>query len=163
MNNSNCLDGKEVGMDYEDISNVSDENASADNVLPEPEIVEEDALMKFNKQWFVKLEAKRAKEFEHEKAQRANAAEDLANWTAQRDIRLSAKKDSNRTEEHVLMEAIDSEAVNLKTWDRVTKLIEVADAVDNKCSDTGRMRKLFIQLKNEPLEVSRAAASASTN
>lgn len=60
----------------------------------------------------------------------------------------------------MLQEQLESEAENLKTWERVSKLIDAAEGVDTKGSDTGRMRKLFIQLKNEPLEVTRGAAEA---
>lgn len=49
----------------------------------------------------------------------------------------------------------------LKTWDRVSKLIDSsAEAVDSKGSDVSRMRKLFIQLKNEPLEHTRGLIEA---
>ncbi len=109
------------------------------------------------------MDVKRAAEFEHEKAGRAKAQSDLSNWTTQRDIRLNAKKESNRSEENVVVEALESESVNLKTWDRVSKLIDAGETVDTKGSDTGRMRKLFIQLKNEPLEVTRAASAIAVN
>ena len=46
----------------------------------------------FNKIWNAKLEEKRAVEAQAEKAARAKAAEDMQNWTTQRDIRLHAKK-----------------------------------------------------------------------
>ena len=114
---------------------------------------------KFNKVWSAKLESKRAAEFEHEKTVRTKAAEDLSSWTTQRDIRLTAKKDSNRSEEQVLLEALESEVEVLKTWERVTKLIDNTDPIDAKGSDVSRMRKLFIQLKSEPLEVTRLAAN----
>jgi uncharacterized protein YdcH (DUF465 family) len=44
-------------------------------------------------------------------------------------------------------------------WDRVTKLIEssVDQPDDSSKADVSRMRKLFIQLKNEPLEATRGA------
>jgi hypothetical protein len=71
---------------------------------------------------------------------------------------LKAKKESNRNEEKAKVEQLTSEADNLKTWERVSKLIDAGETVEGKGSDTSRMRKLFIQLKNEPLEVSRAAA-----
>lgn len=115
---------------------------------------------KFNREWNAKLDAKREAEFEKEKKVRAESEEAKANWNTQRDIRLKAKKDSNRSEEQVLQEQLESEAENLKTWERVSKLIDAAEGVDTKGSDTGRMRKLFIQLKNEPLEVTRGAAEA---
>ena len=46
----------------------------------------------FNKVWNAKLEAKRVVEADAEKAAKAKAKEDMSNWTAQRDIRLHAKK-----------------------------------------------------------------------
>ncbi len=91
---------------------------------------------------------------------RAESEEAKANWNTQREIRLKSKKETNRSEEQVLQEQLLSEVDNLKTWERVSKLIDAGEGVDAKGSDTGRMRKLFIQLKNEPLEVTRAAAGA---
>lgn len=171
-----------------------------------PEVVEEDALTIFNREWNIRLEAKRALEFEHEKAARAQAQADLENWNQQREIRLNAKAESNRAEQRIVVDGIASESENLKTWDRVSKLIDAGEiskgilfdrrqcvfwtlllvsfdkivyikyaprffrnlktispcffsgeAVDSNGADTGRMRKLFIQLKNEPLEQTRAA------
>jgi len=87
------------------------------------------------------------------------ALEDLSNWTTQRSIRLNAKKDANRSEEQVLLEQLESEIDVGNTWDRVSKLIDAgADfSAEAEKSDVSRMRKLFIQLKNEPLEVTRGA------
>eukprot|EP01038_Epipyxis_sp_PR26KG_P011887 gene11887-15905_t len=150
-------------MDFDDIPDADDEvNQVAVppiDMLPDPDPIEEDALTKFNKAWNAKLELKRAAEYEHEKTVRAKAAEDLLSWNTQRDIRLTAKKDSNRSEEQVSLEALESEVEVLKTWERVTKLIDNNDPVDAKGSDVSRMRKLFIQLKNEPLEITRLAAA----
>ncbi len=68
---------------------------------------------------------------------------------------MNAKKDKNRTEEQVLLETIESETEVLKIWERVSKLIDITENGDSKGSDTSRMRKLFIQLKSEPLESTR--------
>lgn len=185
-------------MDFEEIPNAMEEElppappapennvsydavySDSDNVLPDPDPVEEDALTwvdslifcsvisnwsdrKFLKEWGKKLDAKRESEFQHEKSTRQKAADDLANWKQQREIRLTAKKDSNRSEEQVLLEQLESEAEVLKVWERVTKLIDNNEVVPSelKGSDTTRMRKLFIQLKNEPLEVTRGSAVAA--
>lgn len=87
----------------------------------------------------------------------------MSNWKQQREIRLTAKKDSNRSEEQVLLETLESETEVLKVWERVMKLIDSNEVVASelKGSDTTRMRKLFIQLKNEPLEVTRGTAVAA--
>jgi hypothetical protein len=86
---------------------------------------------------------------------------------------LTAKKESNRSEEQVHLEALESEVEVMKNWDRVIKLIDTgstgstggtskdsnaskeAEAALARGSDVSRMRKLFIQLKNDPLEVTR--------
>jgi hypothetical protein len=115
-------------------------------------------VRKFTKEWNAKLEAKRSAEYEEEKGVISVAQEERDSWATQRDIRLKAKKESNRNEEKAKVEQLTSEADNLKTWERVSKLIDAGETVEGKGSDTSRMRKLFIQLKNEPLEVSRAAA-----
>lgn len=127
-------------------------------LMPEPD--EDNALSVFNKQWMATLEEKRAAEFENEKEARAQAADDHATWINQRDIRLNAKKESNRSEEQEKLESVESEAENLQTWDRVAKLIDsgVEASELTTASDTSRMHKLFIQLKNEPLDKTRRQA-----
>lgn len=118
------------------------------------------SLSTFLKEWGKKLDAKRAAESEHEKSTRNKANEEISNWRQQREIRLNAKKEKNRSEEQVLLETLESEVEVLKVWERVTKLIDSSESVPGelKGSDTSCMRKLFIQLKNEPLEVTRGTA-----
>lgn len=72
---------------------------------------------------------------------------------------MNAKKEVNRTEEQVLLEQQESDLDAGNVWDRVTKLIEasVDQPDDSNKADVSRMRKLFIQLKNEPLESTRGA------
>lgn len=74
-------------------------------------------------------------------------------------MKLNAKKETNRTEEQVLLEQQESDLDAGNVWDRVTKLIEtsVDQPDDPNKADVSRMRKLFIQLKNEPLEATRGA------
>mmetsp|Transcript_15697 Transcript_15697/g.16442 ORF Transcript_15697/g.16442 Transcript_15697/m.16442 type:complete len:155 (+) Transcript_15697:25-489(+) len=142
--------------DAEEEVNTSNEQ-TFESALPAPE--PEDALAVFNREWNEKLELKRQLEEKAEEESKASAAQDLSNWQSQREVRLNAKKEVNRTEEQVLLEQHESDLDAGNVWDRVTKLIEASvDAPDdpNK-SDVSRMRKLFIQLKNEPLEVTRGA------
>mmetsp|Transcript_31271 Transcript_31271/g.34160 ORF Transcript_31271/g.34160 Transcript_31271/m.34160 type:complete len:169 (+) Transcript_31271:81-587(+) len=167
------MDFEEIPSSIDDLPpppSVPENNLSYDsvyeldeNVLPDPDPVQEDALTKFLKEWGRKLDAKREAEYDHEKATRQKAADDLSNWKQQREIRLTAKKDSNRSEEQVLLETLESETEVLKVWERVMKLIDSNEVVASelKGSDTTRMRKLFIQLKNEPLEVTRGTAVAA--
>lgn len=114
----------------------------------------------FNREWNEKLEEKKRKEEAAEEAAKAAAAEELANYLAQRETRMNAKKEINRSEEQVLLEQLESDLDGGNVWDRCTKLIEAGnDVPDNsEKADVSRMRKLFIQLKNEPLETTRGAA-----
>mmetsp|Transcript_24835 Transcript_24835/g.22550 ORF Transcript_24835/g.22550 Transcript_24835/m.22550 type:complete len:154 (+) Transcript_24835:40-501(+) len=120
-------------------------------IIPDP-IEPEDALSIFQKKFAAKLEERRLNEAEIEKTTRAKAHDDLQNWTAQRDVRLNAKKESNRSEEQVLLESIQSEEEVGNAWERVTKLIDISAEADTKKSDVSRMKKLLIQLKNEPIK-----------
>ena len=61
------------------------------------------------------------------------------------------EQDSNRSEEQVLLENIESEVDANNNWERVTKLIDAGESADAAKADVTRMRKLFIQLKNEPI------------
>lgn len=100
---------------------------------------------------------KRREELAFDAAAKDKAAGDLAEWTAQRQVKLNANKDKNRSEEQVLLEKVEYELESGNTWGRVTQLIDHDADADSDKSDTSRMRKLFIQLKNEPLESSRGA------
>ena len=99
------------------------------------------------------METKRTIELEEENKIKIAAANDLNEWNSQRDMRLASKKDSNRTAEQVFLETLESDIDGVNTWDRVTKLVEASQDVvaNDEKADTSRMRKLFIQLKNEPI------------
>lgn len=53
----------------------------------------------FNREWQVRIEAKRAAEYEFEKAARAKAQAELAAWKQQKEISLAARKETNRSEQ----------------------------------------------------------------
>jgi hypothetical protein len=88
-----------------------------------------------------------------EKTQKSKASEELSTWQLQRSTRLNAKKEKNRSEEQVLLESLESEVEGANPWDRVTKLVDLSmDTTEGKKSDISRMKKLLIQLKNEPIK-----------
>jgi hypothetical protein len=124
-----------------------------------PDLFNVFSLRAFNREWNQKLETKRQQEEKAEEESKASAAQDIENWKNQRDVRLNAKKEVNRSEEQVLLEQQESDLDAGNVWDRVTKLIEssVDQPDDPNKADVSRMRKLFIQLKNEPLEATRGA------
>jgi uncharacterized membrane protein YheB (UPF0754 family) len=112
----------------------------------------------FNRAWNIKLDAKRATEAQNDADVKSKAAEDLANWTTQRKIRLEAKKEKNRVEEQILLETLESEADGGNSWERATKLIDISSgdaASNNGKADVSRMKKLFIQLKSDSLDKTR--------
>jgi hypothetical protein len=106
----------------------------------------------FNNAWSIKLNALREKEQEMERTVRAAAAEDMAKWTQQREIRLKAKKEANRTEEQVFLESLRADPTG-NVWEQVVKLIPGdSDADVKKSTNTGKMKSLFIQLKSDPVK-----------
>ena len=143
----------------EDLPPAEDENVVQEapavpaDSLPEPE-PESNALTKYNKEWEAKLQEKIGAEQEEEKKARTAAKTDLEDWKKQREIQLTKKKEMNRSTESVFVEQIESALTSKNTWERVTKLVDItqADAKDGLKSDVGRMRSLFVQLKNEPIE-----------
>ncbi len=102
-------------------------------------------------QWNEKLNEKRDHEIQAEKDARATAASEYSQWKQQRDIRLNAKRDSNRNQEAGVIESLNVDVDAGNTWERVSKLIDAGSEPvnDSKKADVSRMRKLFIQLKNE--------------
>lgn len=86
---------------------------------------------------------------EERKAQN-KAKEEMDNWKKQREIKINAKMESNREEEKIVVEGVAAGIESGQTWDRVMKLIDAsAEPQDSGKSDVGRMKKLFIQLKND--------------
>lgn len=107
----------------------------------------------FNVKFNALIEERRAHEAEVERNVKSKASEDLSQWTTQRQVRLNAKKEKNRSEEQVLLESFESEVEGAKPWERVTKLIDLnLDVTETNKSDISRLKKLLIQLKNEPIK-----------
>ena len=89
-------------------------------------------------------------EEKHETKAAATATEELAEWQQQRDIKMNAKKENNRTEEAVVLETVNCGIESGAPWERVMKLIDSsAETIEGGKSDVSRMKNLFIQLKNE--------------
>ncbi len=105
----------------------------------------------FNKTWQASLDAKATEEVALSQKLKQTASEELKKWTDTRDMRLNKKKEINRTSEAVVKETLAAAATDKANWGRVLKLVNVTDSAPAGQSDTERMQKLFIQLKNEPL------------
>ena len=105
----------------------------------------------FNAEWEQKLSAKANEEVAIKAKMASEAAAEMDNWKKQRDIRMNTKKDTNRTEEKRQVEQTEAAAnPENNPWERVISLIDPhVDGSASKDTDTARMHKLFIQLKNK--------------
>ena len=84
----------------------------------------------------------------------AEAKAEMENWNKQQEIRVTTKKETNRTEEKRQVEQTEAAAnPENNPWERVISLVDPhVDGSASKDTDTARMHKLFIQLKNEPMK-----------
>jgi hypothetical protein len=115
------------------------------------EIVEDSQLTSFNKKWQADIDAKATEEVKLASKLKSDAEEALSNWRKERDLRLKAKAESNRSEESVITEGLVVDKDQKAGWDRVLKLVDVTATDAQGKSDTSKMHTLFIQLKNEPI------------
>jgi hypothetical protein len=53
------------------------------------------------------------------------------------------------------LETLESDVDANNNWERVSKLIDAVESADAAKADVARMRKLFIQLKAEPIEATK--------
>lgn len=82
--------------------------------------------------------------------QQEEAAKELEQWNAQRDITLKARRESNRAAEQLTKDKIDAEAhPDKNAFERVLSMVEPKEAAGG--TEVTRMHSLFIQLKNDPL------------
>jgi hypothetical protein len=102
----------------------------------------------------VTLSKKADEEMEMKSKMLAEAKVELENWNKQQEIRVTTKKETNRTEEKRQVEQTEAAADPSKNpWERVISLVDPnVDGSASKDTDTSRMHKLFIQLKNEPIK-----------
>jgi hypothetical protein len=108
------------------------------------------ALTDFNAKWEKELATKEQEEKAEIAKQEKEANKELEQWNAQRDIKLKAKKESNRSAEGLTKEKIEAEAHPEKNpWERVLSMVDAKDQVGG--TEVTRMHSLFIQLKNDPL------------
>ena len=92
---------------------------------------------------------------------RAKATEDLEQFNSEKEKMREANQQKNRNEEQVLLEQLEADLDSDNPWERVVNLVDIEAKNDDDKSDVSRMRQIFIQLKTEPLEESRAKASSA--
>lgn len=110
-------------------------------------------ISEFNQKFNSLLEERRLREEKVAEETKVQAAADMQQWNAQHETKLSAKREKNRSEEETFKSSQETDTEGSLVWDRVTKLVDLnTDSVESKTADKGRMKKLLIQLKNEPLK-----------
>ncbi|DAZ97647.1 TPA: hypothetical protein N0F65_003965 [Lagenidium giganteum] len=151
-----------------------------------PVVEEENELTKFLRD----LQEKTAqKAIEQEKVaveSKAKAESDMQQFLAERARKKETKHTANRTQEQATMEKLAADLEGENPWERVVSLVDLdtnsrkkrLEALKEKSKgkaqeepsknakkeeeeDVSRMRQLFVQLKGEPLEKTRAASIAS--
>jgi hypothetical protein len=131
--------------------------------MPEPVdngIPEVNKLTEWEAEWEQELMAKNAEQEQTASANREQAAKDLEQFNAEKDTAREANQSKNRNEEQVLLEQLEADLDSDNPWERVVNLVDIEARDNDDKSDVSRMRQLFIQLKTEPLEESRAKSAA---
>ncbi|KAF0718452.1 Aste57867_1688 [Aphanomyces stellatus] len=124
---------------------------------------------------------------EHEKVgdeNRVKAQAALEQFKTERQRLRDAKLQANRTQEQATVEKLNADLTNDNPWERVVSLVELeslksknakrlaaeakargekiaADKADLEEIDLTRMKQLFVQLKSEPLDLTRAQANGN--
>ena len=119
------------------------------STLPTPSLFSR----QFNAEWSKSLNAKADEETAMKTKMMQEAKAELDNWKKQQEIRVTTKKDTNRAEEKRQVEQTEAAAdPSRNPWERVITLVDPhVDGSASKDTDTSRMHKLFIQLKNDPV------------
>jgi len=81
---------------------------------------------------------------------RAQARKELSEWYSRHDDQLNQTKTSNRQAEAALVEERD-EDIPGHEWERVARLCDFNPKNSKNTKDVGRMRSIFLQLKQTPL------------
>eukprot|EP00968_Pinguiococcus_pyrenoidosus_P011620 scaffold952_cov249-Pinguiococcus_pyrenoidosus.AAC.10 len=120
---------------------------------------ERTALDDFMEKWEQELAEKRAVEESKRQEAVAAAAKALDEHKKQADIARQKRYETNRNSEQVKLEQLESEGTG-NPWDRVVGLIDVTSQ-DSSVANTSRMKSVIIQVKNKPLEGTRALEAAA--
>jgi hypothetical protein len=72
----------------------------------------------------------------------------------EREVLQSRRMEKNRMEEQVLLEQLEEASDNDNVWERVIALVDMQQ--EHESIDTSRMRKIFIDMKNDFAAVSKA-------
>ncbi|KAJ0398848.1 hypothetical protein ATCC90586_001375 [Pythium insidiosum] len=157
--------------------------AAPEPVVSMPAVEEENELTKFMRQYEAEI-AQKAQEQEKVGVEcKEKAKKDMDQFQTERSRKKESKQQANRVQEQATLEKLAADLESENPWERVVSLVDLEmnrkqklAALNNKKDsknkepeptknskkedeeDLSRMRQLFVQLKAEPLEKTRAAA-----
>jgi len=117
--------------------------------VPEPVVAEASAMKKFNEEWQVTLNARKAEEDAAKAAMEEAARIAIEEFQTKNSMKRDAKMAKNREDEQAKLEDIEADLENDNSWQRVSKMVDLTQDGAEDGEDTKRMRDIFILLKNE--------------
>ncbi|KAF1327801.1 Clathrin light chain, partial [Globisporangium splendens] len=150
-----------------------------------PVIEEENELTKFMREYEQKIAEKAVEQEKVAVESKEKAKQDMEKFAAERSRIKESKQQANRVHEQATLEKLAADLESENPWERVVSLVELeanrkqklaalnakkdaknketeapkAAKKDEEEEDVSRMRQLFVQLKAEPLDKTRAIAS----
>merc|ERR1712086_1019251 len=110
-------------------------------------------MAKFNNEWQVTLRERKDEENAAKATAITASQADMETLIAQHEATLEARMAKNRTEEQAKLEMLEADLEQNNSWVRVVKLVELQQDSVEGVEDVGRMRDVFISLKNDPEKV----------
>lgn len=152
-----------------------------------PVVEEDNELTKFMREYEEKIAIKAQEQEKVAVECKAKADEDMKQFVSERERIKESKMQANRVFEQATLEKMAADLQNENPWERVVTLVDLEvnrkkklDALNDKkdskkqdqkpvavpakktpedVEDVSRMRQLFVQLKTQPLEQTRAVAA----
>mmetsp|Transcript_9980 Transcript_9980/g.14125 ORF Transcript_9980/g.14125 Transcript_9980/m.14125 type:complete len:173 (-) Transcript_9980:486-1004(-) len=118
-------------------------------VEAEAEEQEKSPMALWNDNWVVTLKERKDTENEMKASAIEKAQDDLVGFQAEREKIREAKMAKNRDDEQDKLDAIEADLESANSWQRVVKMVELTHDSSEGSLDCGRMRDIFISLKND--------------
>jgi len=122
-------------------------------VVEETPVMEEEKeispMSKWNQEWQVILKQRKEDENEAKAKMAENAAKEMEEFQAQRQIKKDTKMAKNRADEQQKLEAMEADLENDNSWQRVNKMVDFQQDSMEEGNDVTRMRDVMLSLKND--------------
>lgn len=120
---------------------------------PSDEDADEDdaALRAFQRKWEAELSEKDAKMEAERKEMLERAKQELEQFKVDKQKALEEKQKANRAQESEFLEDINEALTAENPWERILTLVDINQSSKEAGDrDLARLRKIFVQLKNDP-------------